>query len=142
MALLVKVFSATVIVIAVVFTFLTVGPAVETNFFPVVSKLRIVSLTQDADGNSVVQAQFTKYRDCTFIGIAWFRIYPEGDFERVPVTLLRREGDTSSPNRPLGTQRAGPWIIGLTNDELLNHSFATLSHECSPLWISTTNFYP
>lgn len=140
--LCVKAFCATVIFFATVFSVYTVGPAIETRFWPAVSKLLIVNLSEDDHGNSVVMAQFTKIRDCEYLGIAWFRGMPEGGFERVPVTLLRKPGDTSSPNRPTGTQKAGPWIVAMSPDQLRVNSFARLTHRCHPFWITTTEFWP
>ena len=119
-----------------------IGPHLETRFLPVVSKLTITELKADENGQAIVDAMFTKLRQCEFIGIAWYRGRADGEFERVPVILLRREGDTSSPNRPVGTQRAGPWIIGMPAAEIRNNSFAQLIHRCHPFWVSTTEFYP
>lgn len=137
----IKVACAVIIVICSVFTLFTVGPAIETRLFPVVSTLRILSITADQDGQAVVDAEFTKLRDCEFVGISWYRNLAEG-FERVPVILHRREGDTSSPNRPVGTQRAGPWVIGMPAAELRENSFAVLTHTCHPLWPTRTAFWP
>lgn len=125
-----------------VFLAWTAGPVVERWIFgPVVSKLRIVSLEETADGHSLLLAEFTKLRDCEYVGIAWFRRFDEG-FDRVPVELMRLPTDTSSPNRPLGTQRAGPCVIHLSPNELRTNSFAQLRHDCHGLWTTTTEFYP
>jgi len=138
----IKVLCAAVILAAAFFTVLTVGPAIETRFFPVVSKLKITQVRADDDGNSVVYANYSKIRPCEYVGLAWYHGDPAGDFERISVVLLRKDGDTSSPNRPLGTQKAGPWIVGISPDELKGNSFARLSHRCNPLWLTTTDFYP
>lgn len=119
-----------------------VGPAIETRYFPAVSKLRISSIRPGDNGESVITAEFKKLRSCEYVGIAWFRGKPNTDFERVPVILLRKEGDTSSPDRPIGVQRAGPWIIGMSPSELQQNSFARLSHRCHALWVTTTEFFP
>jgi hypothetical protein len=139
---MVKAFCAAVVFAATLFTILTVAPALETRFAPVVSKLRITKVLSDGEGNSIVYAEFTKLRSCEYIGLAWFHGDPRGDFERVPVILLRKDGDNSSPNRPLGTQKAGPWIVSIPPDELRHNSFARLSHHCVPFWVTTTDFWP
>lgn len=138
----IKVACGVIIAICTVFTLITVGPAIETHMFPVVSKLRITQVSPDVDGNSLVYAEFTKLRNCEYVGISWFHGDPAGEFERVPVILLRKEGDTSSPNRPVGTQKAGPWIIAIPPEEVRSHSFAKLSHRCNPFWLTTTDFWP
>jgi hypothetical protein len=141
-ALFVKAVCAGIIFAATIQTVLIVGPWIETRYFPPVSKLTILAMHDDADGNAVIDAYFTKQRDCEYIGISWFRGQPSGDFERVPVILQRRDGDTSSPNRPVGSQRAGPWIVGVPSVDIPKDSFARLHHRCNPFWVSTTDFYP
>lgn len=138
-----KAFCATVIFFALSFSVYMVGPAIETRYFPAVSKLRILSLEPDGpSGMSRIQAEFTKLRNCEYLGIAWFLRDEIGGFERVPIILQRRPGDLSSPNRPTGVQRAGPWLVALKPDILKHQSFALLSHKCHPFWITTTEFYP
>jgi hypothetical protein len=125
-----------------VFTLFTVGPSLETRWFPVVSKLEVLSIEPYGEGQSLIRAAFQKKRDCEYIGAAWFVGDRATEFERVSLVLMRSEGDTSSPNRPLGYQRAGPWIVGVPPYELRNRSFATLTHRCHPFWNSVTNFFP
>lgn len=133
---------AAVIFACTLYLIFIVGPAIETRFFPAVSKLTITSIETTDDGLARITAQFTKLRDCEYLGIAWYHGSAAGDFERVPVILMRQEGDNSSPNRPTGTQRAGPWIIGMPPGEIAGNSFARLSHRCNPFWVTTTDFYP
>jgi len=140
--LAVKAFCAAIVFVAAVQTLLIIAPALETRFWPPVSKLTITSMETTEDGGTAITAYFTKTRDCEFIGISWFHGDPAGEFERVPVILLRKEGDTSSPNRPVGSQSAGPWIISLPMEEVRDNSFARLYHRCSPFWLTTTDFWP
>ena len=135
-------FCMAVTFFATLYTIWVIGPALETKWFPVVSKLTITSLTTNDNGQATVMAEFTKLRECEYLGLAWYRGQQSGGFERVPVILMRQEGDNSSPNRPPGTQRAGPWIIGMPPDEIAGNSFAQLSHRCHPFWVTTTDFYP
>ncbi len=139
----IKAACITLIVFGLIFTLFTLGPPVETRFFPVVSKLRILKIEQFPTGESVVQAEFNKLRPCEYVGIAWYKRNAElGDFERVPVILQRAPGDRSSPNRPEGVQRAGPWLISLSPDDVRDRSFAQLTHRCHALWVTTTDFWP
>ena len=138
-----KGFCAGIMFITAVVTIYTVGPSLETRYWPAVSKLRILDLSENSEGHAVIHAEFTKLRaSCKYVGIAWFRGAPEGGFERVAVILMRPEGDTSSPNRPIGTQRAGPWIVQMPADEITGNSFARLSHSCNPFWTTITDFWP
>lgn len=134
---------AAVIFASVLYVIWAVGPAIETRFAPVVGKLQILSIEPgQMEGTTEIHAAFQKLRECEYLGISWFHGTKEGGFERVPITLLRQEGDTSSPNRPVGFQKAGPWIIGIPPDELTGNSFAQLRHQCWPFWVTTTDFYP
>ncbi len=128
---------------ATLYTIWLAGPWIETRYYPAVSRLKVLSSTVDREtGGASITVEFTKLRACEWIGIAWYRGKQDGLFERVPVTLGRRAGDTSSPNRSTGRQSAGPWIIGLSLDDLRSNSFAQLTHRCHPFWITTTDFYP
>ena len=120
-----------------------VGPALETKFNPVVSKLEILRTEPgEIEGTTNVYAAFRKLRECEYIGITWYKGSRDGEFERVPVILLRDPDDTSSPNRPVGYQKAGPGVIGMSEADLRTNSFAELKHSCWPFWVSTTWFYP
>lgn len=141
-ALVIKAFCAAIIFVATVQTLLIVAPAMETRFWPPVSKLTILGMTENERSHTVIDAHFLKKRDCEYIGISWFHGDPAGDFERVPIVLMRSSGDTSSPNRPVGSQKAGPWIISLPMSEVTGNSFARLYHRCNPFYVTTTDFYP
>lgn len=139
----VKIACAAVIFASALYVIWAVGPAIETRLAPVVGKLQILAMRPgDLDGTTEVHAAFEKRRDCEYVGISWFHGSKEAGFERVPIVLLRQEGDTSSPNRPVGYQKAGPWIVGVPPDELVGNSFAQLQHRCWPFWLTTTDFFP
>lgn len=137
-----KALCACVVAICVMFTVFAVGPAIEQRFFPVVSKLHILDVRELKDGRTEIHAAFKKIRDCEYLGITWFVGDRKKEFERVPIILLRPDGDTSSPNRPVGYQKAGPWIIGASAKDFRERSFSELHHRCHSLWVSTTRFYP
>lgn len=139
---IIKCACASVIFVSLLTAVFTAGPAVETRFFPVVGKLQILKMEPVNDSVTAVWAAFAKRRDCEFIGIAWFRGRPDKEFERVPLVLMRDEHDISSPNRPVGYQKSGPWQVAIPYGEIVGNSFARLYHRCQPFWISTTEFYP
>ncbi len=132
--------SLTIVVILV--TAFVSFPAIETRYFPVVEKLDIVKVDQASENRSIVYGQFNKVRQCEYIGISWFKRNSNGVLERVAVELMRRPGDSSSPNRPLGMQNAGPWVIDIPQDELRGTSVVELAHRCHPFWTTITRFYP
>lgn len=122
--------------------FLLIAPYVETRYFPVVGKMQIEAMESQGPDKTRVWASFTKLRNCDYIGIAWFHGRRDTGFIRVPLTLLRPPGDVSSPNRPLGTQNTGPWIVDIPEKDITENSFVELYHHCTPFWVSRTEFYP
>lgn len=143
---IIKAVASAIIFACTLMSIFTLGPAVETRLFPVVSKLNLLSVEREGD-NTLVKADFTKLRPCEYIGITWFRhtLAPDGaDLEqRIPVILRRDPDDTSSPNRPLGRTIAGPWeLVGVTPEQVKGESVALLYHRCHPFWTTTTEFYP
>jgi len=127
---------------ATLYTIWVVGPPIETRFFPVVSKLQILSMERTPEGYAKLRAGFTKLRNCEYVGISWYVGNREASFERVAISLMRDQKDTGSPNRPLGYQRAGPWIVAISPEEVKAESFVRLSHVCHPFWVTYTDFYP
>jgi hypothetical protein len=107
-----------------------------------VSKLRILAIEPTPDGQTKIIVAFRKLRDCEYLGLSWFVGNRPDDFERVSVVLMRQPGDTSSPNRPIGFQKAGPWLLGMSPTDVTAHSFAQLAHRCHPFWTTITEFYP
>jgi hypothetical protein len=131
-----------VMVAGIGYTLFTVGPWVETRFFPVVSKLEILSMVDNGDGTTTIETAFRKLRPCDYVGISWYHGDRATQFSRVPVILMRKEGDVSNPNRPLGYQRSGPWVIGVPIGDLETNSFAELQHTCHEWWTTTTEYFP
>ncbi|HEY9155593.1 MAG TPA: hypothetical protein VIM69_10700 [Opitutaceae bacterium] len=137
-----QVVCATIIVLCTVGGFYSLGPALETTYWPVVSKLQIEKTEWQPDGWVKLRVRFKKLRDCEYVNLAWYKGNRPDDFERVAVIVQRDPKDTGSPNRPLGTQRAGPWLVAVTEEELKYQSFAQLWHRCHPFWTTVTEFYP
>lgn len=131
------------ITVAVILTtFFVTLPALETRYWPVVKKLEILSVERATEDRSIVYGQFNKVRQCSYIGIAWFQRNVNGVLERVPVETRRRPGDNSSPDRPIGVQAAGPWIVDIPINDLRGTSVVELTHRCHPFWTTVTHFYP
>lgn len=119
-----------------VLAFFTVGPWIETKYFPVYSKFTIVESQQTPEGLQMV-ARFTKKRNCDPQGYGWF----VGDFGALrQVRLHTLPGYTI--HRPLGTQLTQPFVVKeLTVADLAN-IYAEVYHRCHPLWITRTVIYP
>jgi len=138
----VKTICGTFIALCMIAAFYSLGPRLETEFMPVVGKLKITSMEPWKPGWTLIRVNFKKLRDCEYVGLAWYAGQRPDNFERVAVVVQRDPADTGSPNRPLGTQRAGPWLIAVDSKEFTRGTFAQLQHRCHPFWISTTDFWP
>ncbi len=132
--------SVTILILLV--TFFVSFPALETKYWPVVETLHIERVEAATENRSVIYGTFNKVRQCEYIGITWFARNVNGVLDRVPVEILRKPGDTSSPNRPLGVQTAGPWVVAIPPQELLGTSVVELTHRCHPFWTTVMHFYP
>lgn len=123
-----------------VYLVLMVGPWMETQLNPVITQFEIMSAIPATDDSTSIMTRFSKDRDCEFVGIAWYRGVQTRTFERVGVKLMNAV--PSNPTRPIGYQRAGPWIVDLPVDELREHSFAEVTHRCHLLWSTRTHLFP
>lgn len=138
-----KAASAAIMLLAMVSIIWTAGPWIETKYFPVVDKLHISDVQPGPYPGSIqFTAEFVKLRACEYLGLGWYHEENGGQPSRVNTILLRNLTDSDGPTRPPGYTKTGPWIVYMTEDELLHHSFAVLYHRCNPLWVTTTEFYP
>ena len=122
---------ATGLCLALVPSFFTLGPVVETRFFPVTTRAQVADPYTDGDG-VLFHVRFEKLRSCEFIGLAWY----EGDFR----LRLDFEPDTGGPvSRPTGPHVIGPWRVAQLRDLHQTHAWAM--HRCHPLWVTFTRFF-
>lgn len=111
----------------------SVGPEIETRFFPVVENVQVENVTKVEEGVAFY-VSFRKIRQCEFVGVAWY-MGPE----RVGVEFA--PGHNLYPKtRPVGDQYAGPWMV--RNIQSLEETRAFSVHRCHPLWETVSPFYP
>ncbi|KQT54611.1 hypothetical protein ASG43_03225 [Aureimonas sp. Leaf454] len=132
----------TVTMLSVLYCFFMVGPALETRFFPALGKMKITSVEALTGETSIVRTAFSKLRACEYLGIAWYYGSEAGVFERVSMVPIRNPDDTSSPNRRVGLQRAGPWRITIPEGDVRTRSYVQAFHRCHPFWTTVSEFYP
>lgn len=118
------------------------GPWVETNYFPVLSKLEFIEIQPVNETASKVRVKFTKRRNCEYIGTSWYKTNLLGIAERIPMVPIKDPNDLSPPNLMVGTQYAGPWLVGMTVEDIKSKSYVLVYHRCYPFWTTTTVFYP
>ena len=131
-----------IIAAVLIVTFFVSLPKMESRYWPVTSPLEITRVEPATGGRSIVYATFEKKRQCDYVGIAWGERQADGSVDRVAIELLRQPGDVGSPNRPVGKQSSGPWVIGIAPDFIRQLSVVELYHRCHPFWTSVTPFYP
>lgn len=107
----------------------------EGRWFPVVKNIEVWEIGKDENG-IYIDVRFDKVRSCRFLGISWFN--EEGSRKNVVFSLNEIDLPFS---RPTGNgQSSGPWYLQGVHD--LEKSRAIVSHECHPLWVTYSNFYP
>jgi hypothetical protein len=110
----------------------SVGPYLESRYFPVTRDVEVVQ-EHISDAGTSFYVRFDKVRRCDFDGLAWYdgnrRLWV--DFE---------PGAKRAPRtRPPGDQYAGPWFVeGLQGT---TGSRAFVYHRCHPLWTTITRFF-
>lgn len=110
----------------------TVGPFVESRYFPVVRDTRILNEEAVPAGVSFF-VRFRKVRRCAFLGLAWYV-----DDVRLPVNFELMPEEMPQ-TRPPGGQFAGPWLIPTQHTTVGTRAYAY--HRCHPLWVTITKFY-
>lgn len=112
----------------------SIGPHLETRFFPVVRETRILNEERVAGGVSFY-VEFRKVRQCEFQGLAWYvgAVRVPLDFSPTPTNAPR--------SRPPGDQSTGPWLVA-TQQNTVEGNTAYAYHRCHPLWVTISEFYP
>ena len=108
---------------------------VEGAILPVVSPIGIIDI-ETTDFGSVIEAYYTKYRDCDFRSINW-----ELDDEST--------GSSSSLvsmiNRDIATKSSGTYtkkvFVNATEEEIKEHGAAYVTHRCHPFYQTITKIY-
>jgi len=119
----------------------SVGPWVETTYFPVYSSFEIVSIEASGDHQSRAVFKFTKYRECESAGFAWFQGELNTPLRPLEVRVVRDPGDPVTV-RPLGEQLSSPYLLDVTLDRIENVTFAEVFSRCHPFWLTRSIIYP
>ena len=140
--LAIKAVCAGLIFVCTVATILLAGPALEGKMFPVVSHFEITRTVPISAEETAVYGAFTKYRECEYVGMSWYRKDGTGSLERVGLRQVPPAGDIPNPTRPLGRQSFGPWNVAMGEADIRPRSYVEVAHNCTWLWITKTVFYP
>ena len=112
----------------------TVGPALETKFWPPYSHFKLVRSEDTKEGLKII-AQFVKNRNCAPQGYGWYL----GEFG-ILKQVITRSTDIIQ-HRPLGNQ-LGTFVIKELTTADIPYLYAEVYHHCHPLWLSRSVIYP
>ena len=117
----------------------TIGPEIETRFWPVYSKFEIVSIEPYGKDQSLATFRYNKLRQCAPQGFAWYAGELGGAFRQLTV---KTETPTTGTVRPLGLQLSSPYVIDAKPETIRSAVFAELYSRCWPLWTTRSVIYP
>jgi hypothetical protein len=122
------------------FAVVTIGPKIETHFFPVYSQFQILKIKETEDGGTEVVFRYTKLRSCKPAGIMWFIGEPGGAYRQID--LVSNRPPLTTVNRPLGENTSVPYKVDVAPAVLINRGFANIYSNCHPFWVTQSSIYP
>lgn len=131
----------TLAVLVLLVAVFVIGPWIETKWFPVYSKFKIISVERISDTQSKIIFRFDKKRQCEPQGFAWYFGEPGGAFRQLQVFIDRPKGMTAAI-RPLGVQTTDPYVIDASVEDIANATFAEIYNRCHPFWLTRSEIYP
>lgn len=115
------------------------GPMIESRFFPVYAKFKILDMQPTADGKaSVLTIELRKLRDCIPQGYAWYSSDLGSFIQQLNVVSNTRN---AAPVLPLGRHVSKFTIDGIKPADLPSLYAETFSR-CHPLWVTRTVVFP
>lgn len=121
-------------------SFYTIGPIVETMFFPAYGKFRLVSVEPIDERSSRAVFEFEKRRTCTPAGFAWFNGEMGNSYQVVDFHIEGPSG--SGLTRPPGFHRSSPYIIDVAPNDVRTRLLGEIYSRCHPFWITRSEVYP
>lgn len=121
-------------------TVVTLGPRIESRFFPVYTQFEILKIEETASGGTQVVFRYEKLRNCKPAGVNWFIGEPGGAYRQVE--MLSQRPPLAAVNRPLGENTTVPYTIDVAPAVLINRGFATIYNNCHPFWLTQSSIYP
>jgi len=139
--MIMKTFYSVLILVVMLVGIFTNGPSIETYLHPVTANVELEKIEARGEDSVVVWVSFTKERQCTFKGLAWYYFDPLKKHHTLIPHVFLDDIDLEPESRPVGKQVAGPWLIRIPLQEIDNIVGYT-KHKCHPFWDTITQFYP
>lgn len=116
----------------------TIGPELESRFYPVYDKFVILTITPIKPGWVRVQFRSTKYRICAPRGFVWFEGQADETSRIVDYDIVgERDGLL-----PEGDFVSLPYDMNVTEEELRTTVYAEVFSKCHFLWLTKSVVYP
>lgn len=115
-----------------------VVPRAETQLYPVVTEVTVLSATDAGDGWTRLEVEADKLRDCDWRGIAWFMGQRGGRSTPVRAYL------SDPPQiRHIGRLHWSGLMVELPREAVLRNSYGDVLHECwgPMLWQTRSRFF-
>lgn len=127
-----------IVAFSLLFVLVSVGPGIESKFFPVITNYELHNVRRIQGGGFSFRPDFVKERDCTYYGVTWFAQDATGSLSRIQ---LGRQYQPGPPETGPTGKRAGDRVTlyppaGTISIFGLNH------HECGSLWQTRTMVGP
>lgn len=134
-----------ILTMVVIMSFGTIGPEIETRFFPVYTKFAVKSIERGVGGDSTtVVFRYSKLRDCVSLGSAWYLRTPDSDLgpnRPLDYSVLYPPGHTTN-SRPIGRHESRPMVFATNPEEFMAQANGDIHSRCHPFWLSKTTIFP
>lgn len=114
-----------------------VAPVTEGDNFPAVTMAKIVKTEYVGPNLTRVWLESFKLRDCSFMDIEWRFGKPSPRLSVLVPVVFEEEPKVNYT----GKLSLGPWLVGLSEEAIRQHSFATVDHQCHVFWPTRSAFY-
>lgn len=144
-SLVIKVLSSFVLFVAGLYLVVRLGPLTETAWFPVISKLSILSINAgDNPNTTLVDLKYQKFRTCEYLGLSWYYVDLKGS--EMPVAVDTTPNTSDASGKVLVTRAPGSyeghWLVSIPPDQLIGRSHVQIAYRCHPLWVTIAELYP
>jgi hypothetical protein len=125
-----EVWWAGLLALAFWLTFITVGPVLESRWFPVETAFRVAEIAEPGPDVIAFRPAFSKVRDCSYLGLSWFAKDDKGQIERRQVQLASES--LTPATGPVGARLGQWWEIGVKDKD--REMFGIAHHSCGLPW--------
>jgi hypothetical protein len=112
--------------------FVTIGPVLDGLWTPPIRAAKLIELERLPSGATRFRVQYSKARDCRYLGTSWHVVDVEGRARRVPVRRVDRPTDLPAFSRPAGVYVGEAYELPSAPPGA--KLYAVVFHSCFPTW--------